>query len=601
MLFKHISFRKKIFIIIFTAILIPTITVSTIIYMKSKNAITNQTEKTVTNSMNFVIGNIDYSLKAINEMSNSILMDTGLTSIINPENNTPHSDKVKEYTKLFDLLSLFTGRIQNRFMLSGIDSYYLYVPNENIMIDSKSTYFENVNTKEIDFLQHLNRDKTGVPWFLTLPFEEGITGFSRLKKDKLITYDQLKYDNSGKLEAALAINVDTNLISYNFNKIQTGTLGEIIAVDKDGNLISHSDNSIISQKPEIYKDINLKITDYNSRGGSFFRNLNNRNYFIIYSISSYTNWRYIVIIPSSEVLGQVSEIKNFLIIVISIAILMVLGITYLLSYIFYQPLERLVLAMQKIENRNLDIRIDDNRGDEYHKVYKGFNNMVIELNSLIKDLVNEKLLNKEAQIKLLQAQINPHFLYNTLESINSIAKIKKVEEISSMVTALSKFFRISISGGKDVVTLREALDLAINYLTIQNIRFNGKIDYEIDIPVELLRCIVPKLILQPIVENSIYHGLEKQRGGGKLTIAGRIENNNLLLSVVDNGIGIPEEELLALKVSIESDNYEDSKNFALRNLNHQVKLKYGQSYGVVIDSRDGIGTSVYISVPKILK
>jgi two-component system, sensor histidine kinase YesM len=274
-------------------------------------------------------------------------------------------------------------------------------------------------------------------------------------------------------------------------------------------------------------------------------------------------------------------------------------LTYLLSYIFYNPLKKIVSAMQMIENRNLDVRINDNRADEYHKVYKGFNNMVTELNSLIRDLVNEKILKKEAQIKLLQAQINPHFLYNTLESIHSIAKIKKVDEISSMVSALSKFFRISLSGGKDDVTLSEAIELVLNYLTIQNIRFNGKIDYQINIPEELRKAIVPKLILQPVAENSIYHGIEQKKGIGILIISALSQKGEMELIIEDNGIGINEKNLLELRNSIENGSFEDSRNFALKNLNRQIKLKYGINYGLKIESVEGNGTSVHIKLPII--
>lgn len=599
---KNVSFRVKIFIIIFIAILIPTISVSTIIYIKSEKAITDQTERTITNSMNVVIGNIDSSLDAITEMSDSILTDNRLASIVALKGNYILGDRSQKYSELHDILNFFSNRVKNTSMINGLlDSYYLYIPSQKTLIDSKSTYFENVNENEIDFMQRLKENKDINSWFVSKPFEVDSLGFSqsRLAGEKLITYNKIFNDNKEKMAAVLAINVDTNFISDNLSKIQTGALGEeIITLDTDGNIISHSDKNIAGKKAEEYQRINQKIASLGKKSGSFFLQQGLEKDFVIYSISENTDWRYTVIIPSQQVLGQVlEEIQQFLVIVFSITVLLVLVITYLLSYIFYKPLEKIVYAMQKIENRNLDVRIDDKRGDEYHKVYKGFNNMVTELNSLIRDLVNEKILKKEAEIKLLQAQINPHFLYNTLESIHSIAKIKKVEEISMMVSALSKFFRISLSGGKDVVTLKEATDLVINYLTIQNIRFNGKIDYKINIPEELMGYLVPKLILQPIVENSIYHGIEKRKGEGILSISAQGVNGAMQLTVEDNGVGIPDDKLLELRKSIEYDSFEDSKNFALKNLNRQIKLMYGQEYGLSINSLEEKGTCVCIILP----
>lgn len=602
--FKNISFRVKIFFIIFIAILVPTVTAGTIIYIKSENAIRDQTSLTITNSMNLVIENIDSSLNAINDMSNSILTDNRLTSIVLAKRNLEYGDRVQTYSELRDLLSSFSGRIRNTVMMNGLVSYSLYIDSQKTVIDSKSTYFEDVNANEIDFVKRIKEGKDTGSWFLSTPFEENsILGFgrSRLIGTKQITYDNVLKDSGGNTQAILAINVTTNFISDNINKIQTGMLGEIVALDEDGNLVSQSDKNITDWKSDNYKKINNRITELAKRSGSFTYELGNESDFVIYSISEYTDWRYVVIIPTAQLWEQVFEIQKFLVLVISVSVLLVFLITYLLSYIFYKPLEKLVQAMQKIENRNLDARIDDKRNDEYHKVYKGFNDMVTELKSLINDLVNEKLLKKEADIKLLQAQINPHFLYNTLESIHSIAKIKKVDEISNMVSALAKFFRISLSGGKDVVTLQEAVNLILNYLTIQNIRFNGKIDYRIDIPEETTGYMVPKLILQPIVENSIYHGIEKKKGEGRLVISARRQGGNLLLSVEDNGAGISENELEELRKSIESDSFENSENFALKNLNRQIVLKYGPEFGVTISSVKGEGTLVDVRLPIVLE
>lgn len=602
MFLRNISFRIKIFVIIFMTAILPAILVSTIIYIKSENAIKDQTSRTIISSIDYVIETIDSSLNAINDMSDSILTDSRLNLLVNSK-NLVQDDRVKTYSGLRELLSELSNRIKNTYMLSQIDSYYLYIPSQKVIINSKSTYFENVDGNSIDFIQRLDMAGGINSWFVSIPFEDRILGFdrSRLATDKLLTFDKVLYDKDGTMEAVLAINVDINFVSNSFNKIQTGTLGQLIVLDEKGNLISHSDKSIIGEKSDNYTEISNKINELKKKNGSFFQKQGSEDGFVIYSISPDTNWRYITIIPASQIFGQVMQIQKSLIAIILIAVLLVLTITFLLSNIFYKPLEKIVSAMQEIENRNLNVRIDDNRGDEYHKVYKGFNNMVAELNLLLKDLTNEKILKKEAEIKLLQAQINPHFLYNTLESIYSIAKIKKVEEISEMASALSKFFRISLSGGKDSVTLKDAIELALNYLTIQNIRFNGKIDYNIEIPRELMECIVPKLILQPIVENSIYHGLEKKKGEGMLAISAQAVNSDMLITVKDNGIGISENDLLELKRSIENDSFEDSKNFALKNINRQIKLKYGQDYGINIDSVEGEGTCVNVKLPIIME
>ena len=597
--FPNVSFRFKIFIIIFIAILAPTILVSISIYKKSEKAITDQISRAIINSTDLVINNIDSSLYIINETSNTLLTDEKLSLMANLKDEYFVENKIRRYSELRDLLSSFSNRMKNALMLKGIDSYYLYISEQDAIISSKTTYYENINEQEIDSLKGLNDRSYIESWFVTIPLEYSMLGLnqSRLMGERLVTYNKVLNDDEGKLAGILAVNVDESLINDTFSKVLSGTAGEVAVIDMTGGVISYSDKSLVGKQTERYNEINRKISGYNKKSGAFFQRWDRENDFVIYSISNFTGWRYIVLIPATQVLGKVMEIQDFVLLVISIAVLFVFGITSLLSYIFYKPLEKLVCAMQKIENRNLDVRINDKRQDEYQKVYSGFNNMVTELKYLIKDLTNEKVLKREADIKLLQAQINPHFLYNTLESIHSIAKIKKVDEISSMVAALSKFFRISLSGGKDMVPLKDAIELVINYLTIQNIRFNGKIRYRVSVPEEMKGIVVPKLILQPIVENSIYHGIEKKRGEGEVIISGFLENEWLFLVVEDNGIGICESDLAEVKRSLQDINFLDSKNFALKNLNQQIKLNYGSDYGIDIHSIPGEGTCVLIKLP----
>lgn len=601
MAFKRTSFRVKIFVIIFIAILLPTISVSTIIYKKSEKAITDQTSKSIISSTSFAIENIDSSLNAIDGVSKSILVDKRLDYVAGLKYTLTGEEKVKLFSELRELLSFFSSRIKSTYMLTGIDSYYLYLKNQRAIINSKTTYYENVNEENIDFLQKFESNEYDGLWFVTTPVDYDTDGTNkyRLVGERLITYNKPITDEDGNMSALLAINVSENFISDYFRRIQIGTPGELVVIDKYESIVSHPDKSLIGRKLDKYSEVIKRINKLGSNSGSFFSKIDGEVQFVVYSISDYTKWKYMVIIPAVQVLGKVSEIQNFLVIVISITVFLVLGITLLLSYVFYKPLEKLVVAMQQVENRNLDVRIDDKRDDEYHKVYQGFNDMVTELKRLIKDLTNEKILKKEAEIKLLQAKLNPHFLYNTLESIHSIAKIKKVDEISSMVSAMSKFFRISLSGGKDIVTLKEAVDLVVSYLTVQNIRFKGKVAYNIDIPEELMGYKVPKLILQPIVENSIYHGIEKKKGKGQLTISALKDSGYLKLVVEDNGVGIKEEDLKELMGSINSENFEDSSNFALKNLNLQLKLKYGQESGISIESVYGEGTRVIIKLYKI--
>lgn len=601
MLIRNTSFRVRIFTIIFIAILIPVFLVSIVLYKRSEQAITDQTYKVVTSSLSRVIVNIDFYFSSLLDMSDLILTDNRITSAISSKSKFTEDEKNKQYSGIRDVLDFFTSRVRSSYSISGLESCYIYLPVQNTIIDSKTTYYEDINEENVDFIKYYKTLGYEGKWFVSTPVDYYSLHKiqSPFDSKKVITFNKTTRNLSNDSSILFAINISENFVNDYYNKIQTGVPGSLLVIDKDEKIVSYSDKGIIGQKSEKFNELYTKLNEHKGAYGSFFIKLFEEEQFVVYSSSNYTNWKYIILIPANQILGKVYEIRKFLYMIITITILLVFAVTFFLSQIFYKPLEKLVSAMQKIENRNLDVSINDKREDEYKKVYNGFNNMVTELKTLISDLTNEKILKKEAEIKLLQAQINPHFLYNTLESIHSIAKIRQVDEIASMVLALSRFFRASINTGKDVVTLKEATDLAINYLTIQNIRFNGKITYSVQIPEECLKLMVPKLLLQPVVENSIYHGIEKKKGSGEVNILAKLEREDLIITIKDNGMGICDEELSLLTESISNSNFIETKNFALKNLSCQIKLKYGSDYGLKINSIFGIGTSVNIVLPAI--
>jgi two-component system sensor histidine kinase YesM len=417
----------------------------------------------------------------------------------------------------------------------------------------------------------------------------------------LLTYNHTAYDEDGNALVSIAANIRCDFLSSHYGSIQKGIIGDFTLINENNCFIANPDKRLISKSAEMYLPILKNIENTGKSKGSFQFKLDGKNMLIVYAVSANTNWKYIVTIPIIDMLGQIYDIQKYFVLVsVFIAILMI-PVSYLIAGSLYKPLGKLVFAMNNIEKGNLDTSINDSRKDEYQEVFQGFNDMVKKLRGLIEDLSNEKISKKEAEINLLQAQINPHFLYNTLDSIYSISVVKNVDSISQLVSALSRFFRISLSGGKAEIFLKEEIDIINSYLTIQNIRFNNKIICDINIPEEYQNAIVPKLFLQPIVENAIYHGIEMKKGQGHLWINCSPTDAGLDMYVKDDGVGISEDKLELIQNSINNENGEsaDNKNFALKTLNKQLILKYGNFYGIKIESTLGEGTMVAISIPLI--
>src|SRR5690606_4767800 len=206
-----------------------------------------------------------------------------------------------------------------------------------------------------------------------------------------------------------------------------------------------------------------------------------------------------------------------------------------------RPLRNLSEMMRKVGKGNFDVSIPSYSNDEVGVLSEHFNKMVSQVQKLIQEVYQEQYLKQKAELKSLRAQINPHFLYNTLESINWMARIRNVPEIGDMVKALGDLMRASISGD-DFITLNDAITNITNYLKIQTFRYGDRLGVCIDISPDIGRIVVPKLILQPIVENSIVHGLEEKLEDGHIDISGMLENGDVVISIRDDGVGMEKEK-----------------------------------------------------------
>ena len=225
---------------------------------------------------------------------------------------------------------------------------------------------------------------------------------------------------------------------------------------------------------------------------------------------------------------------------------------------------------------------------------ENFDRMAGRIRALMERQMEDQRSLHRAELELLQAQINPHFLYNTLDSIAILAESQREEDVVSMVTSLSTSFRNSLNNGRDIITLRAELAQATSYLEIQQIRYSDILDYSIDVPEELQDRMVPKLILQPLIENALYHGVKNRRGRGRITITGEATETDLFLRVRDNGAGMSEEELQELQQGVYQDHH---RGLGLKNVHQRIRLYCGEPYGLTFQSAPGEGTEVTIRLP----
>jgi two-component system sensor histidine kinase YesM len=263
-----------------------------------------------------------------------------------------------------------------------------------------------------------------------------------------------------------------------------------------------------------------------------------------------------------------------------------------------KPIKELCDTTEIVAKGDFTTRAEIESDDEIAVLTNSFNHMIQEIGDLVEDIKREQMNLRVTELKLLQAQINPHFLYNTLDTIIWLAEGKQTEQVVDMVTSLSDFFRTVLSEGRDFITIKEEASHIRSYLEIQQFRYRDILEYEIAISSELYECTILKLTLQPLVENALYHGIKNKRGKGKIIVRGGIFGGKICLEVEDNGIGMSEDELEKIRNRVKGQvDYEVQGGFGLANVDERIRLNYGQEYGLVFASKEGEWTRVSVFLP----
>lgn len=313
-------------------------------------------------------------------------------------------------------------------------------------------------------------------------------------------------------------------------------------------------------------------------------------------------YTYYEIKDMDRVRAQVDEnvqsfLKNAVILLVFIIIAAWL-LSRLISNSITRPVQQLCETTHMVAKGDFEVRATPTHTNEIQTLSNSMNDMIVQIGRLVEDIKDEQLKLRDTELKLLQAQINPHFLYNTLDTIIWLAEAEDNEHVVEMVNYLSDFFRTSLSKGLDFVSLEDEEAHIRSYLQIQQFRYSDIMDYEIDIQPELKDYRILKLTLQPLVENALYHGIKNKRGRGKIKVTSAYDEDYVILKVEDNGRGMTAEELEKLRFSTgQKEDTNDKAGYGLANVNQRIKLNHGQRYGLKIKSELNQGTQVEILLP----
>lgn len=291
------------------------------------------------------------------------------------------------------------------------------------------------------------------------------------------------------------------------------------------------------------------------------------------------------------------NLVRFSLLGMGLLLLLVIILSYYIPRSITMPITRISRVTNQVAKGNLSVRAAAESGAEARMLSDSLNAMIDKINELLDQVTTEQIRLRKAEFELLQAQINPHFLYNTLDTIVWLAEAGDQKRVVSMVGNLSDFFRTSLNQGKDIISIREELAHVRSYLEIQQVRYQDILRYEITVPEDLYEYKIPKITIQPLVENALYHGIKNKRGQGTITITGERSENGFVLYVRDNGIGMTQERLNEVRAGIQKLSYTGKEIYGLYNVNERIRLNFGETYGISIESTYGEGTCVSIGLP----
>lgn len=393
---------------------------------------------------------------------------------------------------------------------------------------------------------------------------------------------------TGEVLGVILLDIRHDIIQSSINGVTIGEKGFVFVMDQEDNIVYTPVNGIVYRvNPKWVKA--MEPMSVQIQGGS---------YQIRSELSPYTGWRTVGVFSMDEVMSSVNTIVYILFTCVIISLVLVVIVSFKFSRTLTNPIFKLKRLMKQAESGDLTVRFNFEHNDEIGELGQSFNHMIARIDQLIQMVYVEQENKRTAEMKSLQEQIKPHFLYNTLDTISWMARDYDAEDIVRLVDALTNMFRIGLSHGKDIITVKEEITHVSNYLYIQKIRYKDKLNYVIHVDESLYAIEVPKLILQPLVENAIYHGVKAKRGGGTITITGVPEGENLVFTVQDNGAGMPQEKVEELNRRMsERSVLDEQKSFGLFYIRERIQLCYGKGYGVHVESTLGEGTRVTITLP----
>lgn len=567
-------------------ILVPIFVLTTIVFNRCADQLISNVSYSAEQGYEQTRSFLEYKLSKILLASNMIFTNQTINDIMMRSlENYDLIEQISDMEKLRELLQSFEDK-------EDVYRVRLYVRDELVYSNDKVNIFPISTAEQTDWYKRVMKNITTRVTFLSNEEIERYedNALPLLSVARKVTNQQNYRESVG----VFRVDFEKNKIIDILQKADPTNDSVTFLLAEDGQVVASS-----GQIPESWK-----VTEKNSflsglvLGNGSFQEIAVEGQTALAQACRLENteWRMVTVVPYASLIKQINSLRAG-----SYALALIVSVVASICAVFVSRsitvrVSRLAKRMKEIREGNTNVGISNNRKDEIGELYNNYNYLIGRINELLQQQYEMGQELKSAELKALQSQINPHFLYNTLDMINWYGYKKEPEHINAVVTALAKFYKQSLNKGSNIVTIEDELKHVFYYMQIQTLRFSGKIQMKMDCEDEIKEYAIPKITLQPIIENAILHGiLEKESREGVIFIQGRRIGGRIILKVIDDGVGIDEEVLQELNGEMKKE----GKGFGLANIQQRVQLLFGMEFGLHFMSEKGKGTTVELCLPAI--
>ncbi|VBB08121.1 signal transduction histidine kinase internal region [Lucifera butyrica] len=579
--FRGQSIRFKLLFYFLSLILFPIVTLGllgNVIYTRS---IEEQTNVHTVQMIQQVTRNVEFYIHDMENITHYIAQEPQVIEFLRTKEKNSNAPLEKEVRRTLTTFTDVHPEIAGILIVNKND---LFISNEMYRIARDPLTMETWYRQAAAF--------PGKIQLFSKPIGRNITTRLKYSADDVVAIAKAVIDpDSKETLGVILIDMKLDIIKKVIEDIKLGKNGFLFIIDPNGGIVYAPVNAIVYR---------VNPDWLTGQSDSIVKMVKGSLYQIIYKESNYTKWKTIGVFPLNETLTEVTNIRYYSLLIGAFTLLLAVIAAFFFTSAIAKPLSKLRSLMKMAEEGDLNVHFNSKYNDEIGQLGNSFNNMIEEIRKLIDLVYKEQKSKREAELKTLQAQIKPHFLYNTLDTIKWMAQGHGADDIVEIISALANLFRIGISKGKEMIKVGEELEHIKSYLIIQKARYEDRLSYEINFEEEIMNFYVIKLILQPLVENAIYHGINAKRGGGAILINAQKTEGKLHFVIKDNGIGITPEKMQQIRAMLENKEINpDNPGYGTFNVHERIRLSFGNEFGIQFTSIYGEGTTVEIWHPLV--